>query len=241
MRNKLCHLILLINRDNYFKAIGVGAFVIMIFTCCIFLLYDFLVKREALENWILLESKRIYVRFISHEIRTPLNVVCLCMQVLQSDLSKLISLIRSSSTLSDEDKEAATDLLQDSNNLVTEISESSSAAVTVLNDLINYDKIESKTLMLDRKLINPLNILVTVIRPMQVQARQNEVTLDMNFMHLDGSSAVIHKEYEYLSNYYTIGDSVKLSQVYRNVISNALKFSPPNGKVSIEGEYCCDK
>ena len=37
-----------------------------------------------------------------------------------------------------------------------------------------------------------------------------------------------------LKNYYLIGDKHKLSQVIRNLVSNALKFTPKGGNVRIE-------
>ena len=51
-----------------------------------FMIYNLLVKREALENKMLLDSKRVFVRFISHEIRTPMNCITLGLQLLASRL-----------------------------------------------------------------------------------------------------------------------------------------------------------
>ena len=41
-----------------------------------------------------------------------------------------------------------------------------------------------------------------------------------------------------LSDLMVIGDSVRLTQVFRNVVSNSLKFSNPGGKVTIKAVWC---
>ena len=43
---------------------------------------------------------------------------------------------------------------------------------------------------------------------------------------------------EELSDLLVIGDSVRLTQVFRNVVSNSLKFSSPGGQVSIKAVWC---
>lgn len=40
-----------------------------------------------------------------------------------------------------------------------------------------------------------------------------------------------------LSDLMVIGDSVRLTQVFRNVVSNSMKFSKPGGKVTIKAVW----
>jgi hypothetical protein len=53
---------------------GSAVFVIL-FTSTIFLLYDHLMNSNAVEREGVIETKRLFVRYISHEIRTPLQTV----------------------------------------------------------------------------------------------------------------------------------------------------------------------
>ena len=56
-------------------AVSVGFVVVIIICTVIFLLYDYMMRREVHHRKMVLEMKRRFVRFVSHEIRTPLNVV----------------------------------------------------------------------------------------------------------------------------------------------------------------------
>ena len=47
----------------------VGAILIIIFTSCLFILYDYFVRREFQSKQDLLKAKRHFMRFVSHEVR----------------------------------------------------------------------------------------------------------------------------------------------------------------------------
>jgi signal transduction histidine kinase len=139
-------------------AIGFAA--VIFFCTCIFFLYDYFMQYETHQHKKILEVKRRFVRFISHEIRTPMNVVCMGLDLLQAELQdklkkekhqKLMLPSRKTSGVEpaeDDTKNAQQDEMQDEETttnywigLIQEILENSHNAVSVLNDLLNYDKV----------------------------------------------------------------------------------------------------
>ena len=87
---------------SYPQNVCVGAVVIIAFTALVFTLYVYLVnirqanlEEVATRSLIrdtsrdaVLQSKKIYVRYISHEMRTPLNVAFLGLKLLNKDLAR---------------------------------------------------------------------------------------------------------------------------------------------------------
>jgi signal transduction histidine kinase/ActR/RegA family two-component response regulator len=198
----------------------VAAVLIILFTSVAFLLYDYLVKRESLESQHLLEAKRVHVRFVSHEIRTPINTISMGMSLIKDTLMKLLhdSEFRANKLYND---------VTQSLEVIEDVSLSCDTAVSVLNDLINYDKIENQLMKIECKLVPVCSIIQKTLRPLVIQARTKNVPLEVKFNE------------EALSDYECLlfwDDFVKLGEIFRNVISNALKFSPEGSPVEVIGE-----
>ena len=115
--------------------------------------------------------------------------------------------------------------------LIHELSENASIAVTTLNDLINYDKIESKKFTIEKKLVDVVSIIEKTVNLLSLQAKEKEIKLIIDLFNQ--SEQYISKNDIY--NIQILGDSIKIGQVIRNLVSNALKFTPKNGIVSISG------
>lgn len=207
----------------------IGALGIIMLTSAIFFFYDWFVKREALEKQMILDSKRIFVRFISHEIRTPMNTVCLGLQLMKDELDVITALPEL-----EQSPKCAT-MLRDYSSLIQEVRESSDTAVLVLNDLINYDKIEMRTLTIERKPLPVWLMINKTVKPLMVQAKQSDITLisELEIDQVTLSSQHIFR----LNGLVIIGDSIKLGQVIRNVVSNALKFSPVGTTVVVTAKW----
>ena len=107
-----------------------------------------------------LEAKKSFIRYISHEIRTPLNTVCLGLDVLGDDLKK------STNPIDIERCET-----------ISDISSSCQIALSILNDLLNMDKVESGTLVLEKKLESVLPFLGDAMTAFKLQAEKQQVAL----------------------------------------------------------------
>jgi signal transduction histidine kinase len=155
-------------------------------------------------------------------LRTPLNTVTLGLRLLEQHLENL----RTHLAPSPEAMIAYEDTLQDCAELIFEINENTSLAVTTLNDLINYDKIESKTFTIEREPVKILAVLQKTVGLLELHAKEKGVQMKMD---------PVIKDQIHFSGLMVSGDSLKLAQVYRNLISNALKFSPTGSEVLISG------
>jgi signal transduction histidine kinase len=154
------------------------------------------------------------------------------MQALRSDFESICDSLERS-VLAVEEKDELIEKLRDVDTLAEDVTESSSAAVLVLNDLINYDKIENKTLVIEAKQVSPVTLITSTVRTLQVQAKQANVKLVLLSNFKDESSELFEMVRR---DMFIIGDSMKLSQVIRNVVSNALKFSATGDTVSVQGK-----
>jgi signal transduction histidine kinase len=212
---------------------------IFAFCCLLLAMYDRLTRREFDRNQAVLDTKRRFVRFISHEIRTPLNTVRLGMKLLEVEMGKFSGKL--SKTSAQDLASLMRAALRSWKQLAEEIVESSEAAVEVLNDLLNYDKIEIGTMKLEFSYFDVRELLEKTTAAMQVQAQEKNINLELNCSWLrsfgalsgdsgDGEQVDIRGE-----DRTVIGDSARMSQVVRNLISNALKFTPSNGQVSVSG------
>ncbi len=91
----------------------------------------------------------------------------------------------------------------------------------LVSDLADVSRIEAGRLHLEFQAIYVRNVLDEVIHSVQAQIDEKEHTLDM----------VIPAELPKVW-----GDLNRLIQIMNNLISNAIKYTPPNGQISIQSE-----
>jgi len=110
-----------------------------------------------------------------------------------------------------------TQLTPEQKEFVGVIEVSSEHLMTVLNDILDFSKIEADKLQLDEKpfsLVSCVNGVVDMFR-----AREKKVTI-RHYME-DGLPTLIN------------GDVTRLRQILFNLMSNAIKFTPPEGIVEV--------
>jgi len=209
----------------------VGAICIILFCCFLFAWYDIAMSRESTRKEVILDTKRRFVRFISHEIRTPMNTVRLGLKLLEMEMESVGKQVGEGS------HESLVALLRESldswSQLTADILGNSDSAVDVLNDLLNYDKIESGTLRLEFAAVDIWTLVKKTAAAFVMQAKQKSVDFrligDCWVEEGDGSSA------DLFGSLRVVGDGTRIAQVLRNLLSNALKFTPSEGTVTIEG------
>ena len=130
----------------------------------------------------LLAMKRAFVRYVSHEIRTPLNIVTMGLKLLENNISSLAP--RPSTTPasytedefefdcmftegdhSNEGEEQPDSVLS----MVQEMRDSSETAVSILNDLLMYEKIESNMLSVEPTRVHLLDIVEDTVKMFKIQ------------------------------------------------------------------------
>jgi len=92
--------------------------------------------------------------------------------------------------------------------------------LTLINDILDISKVESGKLKLSPltfSIVETVENLVTVSQPM-VKEKNIEFSFNTNPME---------KEYLYT-------DQLRLNQIYINILSNAIKYTEPGGRVSVE-------
>ena len=99
------------------------------------------------------------------------------------------------------------------------ISESSSHLLGLINEVLDMNKIESGKIELEDEEFNLAELIdkmMTMTRP-QMQAHEHSFRVN-----------IINVEHEQV-----IGDSRRLEQVFVNIMSNAIKYTPNGGKISL--------
>ncbi len=144
------------------------------------------------------EAKSIFLANMSHEIRTPMNGIIGMVDILKR------------TSLSDEQREYLAIIESSGENLLT-----------IINDILDYSKIEAGRIELESIPIKLEQELKRVVSVLQVMADRKKLPLILR---------IGPKVPEYL-----IGDPVRLKQIIINLVNNAIKFTE-KGEVRIEVE-----
>jgi signal transduction histidine kinase len=226
-----------------------GAVLIVVVTSLLFFLYDYVVRREFSAKQHLLQAKRKFMRFVSHEVRTPLNAVCMGLILLQEELEKINGKCQSSEGCSEESNVEFADATKKERDLIgmslngwltltEEIRSSAKSSVAVLDDLLNYDKIEMGTLSLELTVFSFWRIVTETSSEFRLSAKQKMIKFELDFSPLIGEKLGETLESfddtllsQQMQQRLVVGDRIRITQVLRNLVSNALKFTPEGGKL----------
>ena len=224
----------------------IGAVVAILLTSLMFILYDYCVRRDISDKKNLLDAKRQFVRFVSHEVRTPLNSVCMGLALLQEEITRSIGFRSVDSMLEKDDQEIVEackkkgDQKADSFEffkLVTEVQANAQSSVDVLNDLLNYDKVESGTLSLDLSAIPIWDLIEATVNEFKLPAANKKINLSVHFPQEridEESPAAAPKGMLELCS---IGDVIRITQVLRNLLSNAIKFTGEGRRITVTCDW----
>ena len=139
-------------------------------------------------------AKTDFMSRMSHEIRTPMNAITGMIQI--AKVSDNINKIKG---------------------CLAQVESSSNHLLGVINDILDFNKIESGKLVLDVTEFSLSTNLDFVVSMMLTRAHQRNIGIRLNI--------------ENISNDGVSTDSLRLNQVLINLLSNAIKFSPEGSEV----------
>ncbi len=160
-------------------------------------------------NSMLLEANRLKSEFlanVSHELRTPLNSIIGFAEVIESQ---------------GDDQSPTKTQLQKIDRYAHNIRISGIDLLQIINDLLDLAKIEAGRMELQPEPVSIADVceaLTTLMKP-QSEKKQLQVRI-----HISPTIPVIET------------DAIKIQQILFNFLSNAIKFTPPAGHISIRAE-----
>jgi signal transduction histidine kinase/CheY-like chemotaxis protein len=147
------------------------------------------------------EFRQSFIRYISHEIRTPLNVSTVGVAIVEDFLQ-------------------GKDLLAgEIGEIVEQTKQALSISTEILNDMLTFEKLNANAMVLEQTLERPMDFVMAAAGLFEFQARDKGI----NF-HLPISTSQLDDCFLFIDTY-------KMSQVIRNLISNALKFTHNGGTI----------
>jgi len=144
-------------------------------------------------------------------------------------------IVASAPPVNNQLKENLTDWLDLSGDILT----NAHSAVSVLNDLLNYDKIERGTLQLELTVVQIWDLVERTVSEFQYPALVKKINMSVDYSSLVVPEAIIENGLatfsaanlpENVRDQKVVGDSVRITQVLRNFLSNAIKFTPEGGE-----------
>jgi PAS domain S-box-containing protein len=143
-------------------------------------------------------AKTGFLAAMSHELRTPLNAIAGYAQLMQEGVGG--------------------DVSDQHHDYLTRIRNSQQHLLGIVNDLLNYSKLEAGGVTYEREHIFAHEVLDGVLAMVTPQIERKQLRLTRG----DCSPDVV-----------AIADRLKVEQVVLNLLSNAVKFTPEGGAITV--------
>lgn len=156
-------------------------------------------------------EKSQFISYISHEIRTPLTTVFLGLSFVTKEIDKLSSVVHANKLF------PITDTLLDMN-------DSCQVALSILNDLLTADKLDGGKLEVELEHADPLHFIRQAYRAFKIFSKRGNIEYRL---------VCVDEETGWIDKHFVMLDKHKFSQVLRNLVSNAFKFTSRDGSVTI--------
>jgi len=160
---------------------------------------------QQIENEKVHELENLKSQFftnISHEFRTPITLIMLPLKELISNGKKM-----SWSVMKEQ---------------FTIMCRSSERLLRLVNQVLNFNKIEAGRLNLDKKDCDIIGFLQNIVESFAPMAAEKHIVLSLDSQ---------------LKTCYMSFDPIKLDMVIFNLLSNAFKYTPDNGKIAVRVSY----
>jgi PAS domain S-box-containing protein len=143
-------------------------------------------------------AKSQFLASMSHELRTPLNAIGGYAELIEMGLG---------GSVTEQQRE-----------YLTRIRGSQQHLLRIINDLLNYSRIESGKLTYEQEEVSLRAVIEAVTTMVTPQATGKRVTIDTP----PSRDEVI-----------AIADRLKVEQIVLNLVTNAVKFTPQSGRVTV--------
>jgi len=154
--------------------------------------------RRLAEVEALSRAKSQFLASMSHELRTPLNAIGGYAELIEMGLG---------GSVSDQQRE-----------YLARIRTSQQHLLRIINDLLNYSRIESGKLTYEQEQVPLATVIDAVTTMVGPQATSKRITLEAS---PSGDDLV------------ALADRLKVEQIVLNLLTNAVKFTPASGRVTI--------
>jgi len=151
-------------------------------------------------------AKSQFLASMSHELRTPLNAIGGYAELIEMGLGGMVT--------------------PQQREYLSRIRTSQQHLLRIINDLLNYSRIEAGKLVYEKEPVEATRVLDNVLGMVAPQAASRGIALERG----DCADEVV-----------AVGDRVKIEQIVLNLLSNALKFTPPGGRVTASCGRAGDK
>ena len=144
------------------------------------------------------KAKSDFLANMSHDIRTPMNAIVGITNLMEHDIGDRRKM----------------------ENYIKKVQLSSRHLLSLINDILDMSKIESKEVTLNEEKTNVAEQIEQIENLIRPQANEHGHTLTMRVNHL------VHEN--------IIADGLRIRQIMVNILSNAVKYTPDGGRIDFE-------
>lgn len=172
----------------WFISLTIAFLIVLIYFTYQFIYRKFIQEKKAAVDMESVKMKQSFLANMSHEMRTPMNAVV--------GFSELL---------------AKTELNEQQNGYVSAIKNASSNLLMLINDILDYSKLESGKMELNEHPFNLKESIRKLFGIIELKAQEKKLRLIANV-----DPAIDNN---------IIGDEIKLNQILTNLLGNAIKFT----------------